>query len=52
MGTVDDCASSQILEKMEAPPTDRTLRNDLSALEALNFIVRQGEGRSTRWRLK
>lgn len=45
------CTTTNILESMKAPPTDRTLRNDLSLLEKLGYVARQGKGRSTTWRL-
>lgn len=45
------CTSSQILEHMSNPPSDRTLRSDLVHLESLGLVKRQGGGRSTLWSL-
>lgn len=48
----DGCATTQILNLMKNPPTDRTLRSDLTALEKQQYIERHGEGRATLWLLK
>lgn len=47
----DGCTTTQILHLMKSPPTDRTLRSDLTQLEKQNYIRRQGEGRATLWLL-
>jgi len=49
MATLGECTTTQILEDMKAPPTDRTLRSDLARLEELGYIARQGEKRATTW---
>lgn len=51
MASLDECTTTQILQKMSSPPTDRTLRSDLSKLEKLGYVLRRGEGRGTLWKL-
>jgi ATP-dependent DNA helicase RecG len=46
------CTTTQILKLMTSPPTDRTLRSDLTELEKQDYVVRQGDGRTTLWMLK
>ena len=49
MALFDECATSQIMNDMKKPPTDRTLRSDLARLEELSYVSRRGEGRATMW---
>ena len=51
MRSTNSCTSSQILDKLESAPTDRTLRNDLNKLEELGLVLRTGGGSATRWRM-
>jgi ATP-dependent DNA helicase RecG len=48
----EGCSTTQIYNLMNSPPTDRTLRSDLVALEKQHHVERRGEGRVTIWLLK
>ncbi len=45
------CSINHILQTLDNPPTDRTLRSDLAQLEKLGHIARAGQGRATMWHL-
>ncbi len=51
MAALGECTTTKIKESMKAPPTDRTLRNDLAHLEKQNYVSRRGEGSGTTWKL-
>ena len=51
MALLGECTTTQIIQEMKNPPTDRTLRNDLVHLEKLEYVGRRGEGRATLWKL-
>ena len=48
-GFTNGCSTTQILNQMKNPPTDRTLRSDLVQLEKQKQVARHGEGRATIW---
>lgn len=50
MEGLGECTTTNILEKMTNPPTDRTLRTELGKLEELKVVERRGVGRGTLWR--
>jgi len=41
-----------IIKKMDDPPSERTVRNDLSVLKNLNIVSNIGFGRSSKWVLE
>ncbi|MGD9108399.1 MAG: ATP-binding protein [Gammaproteobacteria bacterium] len=47
----DQLTSTAILSKMEHPPSERTLRNDLVYLQKLGLVARKGAGSNVTWYL-
>jgi ATP-dependent DNA helicase RecG len=48
----ENLKAPDILQELEEPPSDRTLRDDLLTLKKLNLIDSRGRARSTIWFLK
>jgi len=51
LAKIEMCSINHILQALDNPPTDRTLRSDLAQLEKLHRISRAGQGRATMWQL-
>lgn len=51
MSRMGACTTTEILKDIKNPPTDRTLRSDLVQLEALGYVLKQGDGRATTWKM-
>jgi predicted HTH transcriptional regulator len=47
--SADEISFSEIVEKMQNPPADRTIRDDLNRLKVLNLIDSKGFGRGALW---
>ena len=51
LGNVDEMSLREIRERLQNPPAERTLREDLAELRNMGMIDSRGQTKSTVWRL-